>query len=173
MTAQERLVPASALAERNRASFPNESAEYRAARNALLAEEIELRRHAERVAELRRRLPPGGAVSRDYGFVGEGGPVTLAELFGGKDTLAHLQLHVRSAAQGPVPDVHVLHGLLRGQNPRHPAAHLARVRRPLAHRAPGRGQAWPRLDPAPGLCRRRRRLHARLRQRRGRRRRRA
>jgi predicted dithiol-disulfide oxidoreductase (DUF899 family) len=38
--------------------FPNKSAEYRRVREALLAEEIELRRHIERVAELRRSLPP-------------------------------------------------------------------------------------------------------------------
>jgi predicted dithiol-disulfide oxidoreductase (DUF899 family) len=34
--------------------FPNETPEYRAARDALLREEIELRRHAERVAAQRR-----------------------------------------------------------------------------------------------------------------------
>jgi predicted dithiol-disulfide oxidoreductase (DUF899 family) len=87
MTKHVTLIPAKELAEKNRASFPNESAEYRQARNALLAEEIELRRHIERVAEQRRRLPPGGAVTKDYAFQGENGPVTLAELFGDKDTL--------------------------------------------------------------------------------------
>lgn len=81
------LVPASELVARNHASFPNESDDYRRARNALLVEEIELRRHIERVAELRRQLPPGGEVTRDYRFEGENGPVTLADLFGGKDTL--------------------------------------------------------------------------------------
>jgi len=81
------LVPATELAARNRASRPNESAAYREARNALLTEEIELRRHTERVAELRRALPPGGEVTRDYRFEGEHGPVTLAGLFGDKDTL--------------------------------------------------------------------------------------
>jgi predicted dithiol-disulfide oxidoreductase (DUF899 family) len=81
------LVPAADLAARNRTSHPTESAAYRQARNALLAEEIELRRHTERVAELRRALPPGGEVKQDYGFVGEAGPVTLARLFGDKDTL--------------------------------------------------------------------------------------
>lgn len=88
MTTQERLVPAAALAAKNTAHFPNESADYRAARNTLLAEEIELRRHAERVAEMRRRLPAGGQVPEDYRFVGEDGPVTLSGLFGDKDTLA-------------------------------------------------------------------------------------
>jgi predicted dithiol-disulfide oxidoreductase (DUF899 family) len=75
------------LARANNAQFPNESHEYREARNRLLAEEIELRRHIERVAELRRRLPPGGEVTKAYSFVGEKGPVTFAELFGDKPTL--------------------------------------------------------------------------------------
>ena len=39
------------------------------------------------MAEQRRQLPPGGAVTKDYRFEGENGPVTLAELFGDKDTL--------------------------------------------------------------------------------------
>ena len=43
------LVPAQELAAKNVAHFPNESAEYRAARNALLVEEIELRRALERL----------------------------------------------------------------------------------------------------------------------------
>jgi predicted dithiol-disulfide oxidoreductase (DUF899 family) len=81
------LVPAAQLADGNEAHFPNESAEYRRARNALLTEEIELRRQIERVAALRRKLPPGGEVTKEYRFIGENGPVTLAELFGAKDTL--------------------------------------------------------------------------------------
>ncbi len=40
--------------------YPNESPEYRRARTGLLAEEIELRRQIERVAEMRSALPPGG-----------------------------------------------------------------------------------------------------------------
>jgi predicted dithiol-disulfide oxidoreductase (DUF899 family) len=43
-------------------SFPNESAEYRAAHNALLDAEIALRRQLEAVAAQRRALPHGGAV---------------------------------------------------------------------------------------------------------------
>jgi Bacterial protein of unknown function (DUF899) len=39
--------------------FPGESVEYRGARNALLAEEMELRRQIERVAAQRRALPAG------------------------------------------------------------------------------------------------------------------
>ena len=76
------------LARQNGVRFPNESAGYRQARDALLAEEIELRRHIERVAEQRRALPPGGTVPKDYAFEGENGPVTFSGLFGDKQTLA-------------------------------------------------------------------------------------
>ena len=81
------LKPAAELARTNKTRHPNESAEYRRAREALLAEEIELRRHIERVAEMRRALPPGGEVTRAYEFSGESGKVTLPELFGNKQTL--------------------------------------------------------------------------------------
>ena len=43
-------------------SFPNETPEYRAARDALLTSEIALRRHIEAVAAQLRALPPGGEV---------------------------------------------------------------------------------------------------------------
>jgi predicted dithiol-disulfide oxidoreductase (DUF899 family) len=74
--------------------FPNESAAYRAARNQLLAKEIELRRAMEAVAATRRELPPGGLVPQDYVFDGlgsDGGPVKikLSQLFeSDKDSLA-------------------------------------------------------------------------------------
>ena len=87
MAKHEPLVPSTELAKKNRARFPNESEAYRQARNALLVEEIELRRHIERVAERRRQLPPGGEVTGDYRFEGENGPVSLADLFGDKETL--------------------------------------------------------------------------------------
>ncbi len=83
----QQLVPAAVLAAKNGVRFPNESEEYRRARDALLAEEIELRRHIERVARQRRALPPGGAVKKDYRFEGADGPISLTELFAGKDTL--------------------------------------------------------------------------------------
>jgi predicted dithiol-disulfide oxidoreductase (DUF899 family) len=82
-----KLVPAAELAARSPARWPNESDEYRTARTALLADEIELRRHIERVAEQRRALPPGGEVTGDYRFEGEQGEVRFADLFGGHDTL--------------------------------------------------------------------------------------
>jgi predicted dithiol-disulfide oxidoreductase (DUF899 family) len=87
MADPQTLTPAEQLAATNTAHFPNESAAYRTARNALLAEEIELRRHLERVAVQRRALPVGGEVSRDFEFVSEVGPVSLSGLFGDKDTL--------------------------------------------------------------------------------------
>ena len=61
--------------------FPGESAAYRAARDRLLEQEIELRRAMEAVAAARRRLPPGGEVPEDYVFEGRDGDVRLSELF--------------------------------------------------------------------------------------------
>lgn len=86
-TSTQPLVPAAELAARNKISLPNESAEYRRARNELLAAEIELRRNIERVAEMRRALPPGGEVTKKYQFQSERGPVTFSDLFGDKQTL--------------------------------------------------------------------------------------
>jgi predicted dithiol-disulfide oxidoreductase (DUF899 family) len=75
-------------------NYPDESKEYRAARDRLLDQEIELRRQMEAVAAARRELPPGGEVREDYVFQGEGpdgepADVRLSELFeDGKDSLA-------------------------------------------------------------------------------------
>jgi predicted dithiol-disulfide oxidoreductase (DUF899 family) len=74
-------------------TFPGESAEYRAARDRLLDQEIALRQAMEAVAVTRRELPPGGAVPEDYVFQGAGADgtptdVRLSELFAsGKDSL--------------------------------------------------------------------------------------
>jgi len=86
MSGHTALTPTKTLAENCKVRIPNESAEYRRARTALLAEEIELRRHIERVAEMRRALPPG-APMKDYRFIGENGPVSLEGLFGDKQSL--------------------------------------------------------------------------------------
>lgn len=88
MTTHGKLAPANELAEKSGVRFPNESSEYRIARNSLLAEEIELRRHIERVAEQRRALPAGGEVKKVYAFESESGPVNFVDLFGDKQTLA-------------------------------------------------------------------------------------
>jgi len=74
-------------------TYPGESAEYRAARDRLLEQEIELRRAMEAVAATRRELPSGGAIPEDYAFQeagADGGPtdVRMSELFAaGKDSL--------------------------------------------------------------------------------------
>src|SRR6185295_1866379 len=67
--------------------YPNESAEYRAARNALHDDEIALRAQIEAVAAKRRALPLGGEVPQDYVFerIGKNSmpeKVTISELFG-------------------------------------------------------------------------------------------
>jgi predicted dithiol-disulfide oxidoreductase (DUF899 family) len=73
-------------------TFPGESPEYRAARDRLLEQELELRRATEAVAAARRALPPGGAV-RDYvlrglGADGSEADLRLSELFApGRDSL--------------------------------------------------------------------------------------
>ena len=81
------LKSATEMVKKNDAHQLNESAEYRNARNALAAEEIELRRHIARVAEQRRALPPGGEITKDYQFDSANGPVSFSDLFGDKDTL--------------------------------------------------------------------------------------
>lgn len=48
--------------------FPNESEEYRTKRNALLKEEMKLRKQIESVAARRRALPLGGKIKEDYIF---------------------------------------------------------------------------------------------------------
>ncbi|MFT4180850.1 MAG: DUF899 family protein [Rhizobium sp.] len=87
MINEDGYVPAAELAQRNGARFPNESVEYRQARDALLAEEIELRRHIERVAVMRRALPPGGKIKKNYQFISPDGPVDFADLFDDKESL--------------------------------------------------------------------------------------
>jgi predicted dithiol-disulfide oxidoreductase (DUF899 family) len=70
--------------------FPGEPADYRLARNQLLAAEMELRRMIERVAAQRRALPPGGAVPQDYVFeeADGGGEVRFSQLLApDQDTL--------------------------------------------------------------------------------------
>jgi predicted dithiol-disulfide oxidoreductase (DUF899 family) len=82
------LVPAAQLASKAKTPFPGASAEYNAAREALLAEEIEFRRHMTRVVEQRRALPPGPVISQNYRFKDEQAfEVGLLDLFGDKQTL--------------------------------------------------------------------------------------
>ncbi|WP_049623049.1 DUF899 family protein [Frateuria defendens] len=109
------LVPAAELARRNRARIPNESEAYRCARQALLAEEIELRRHIERVAAQRRALPPGGEVTGDYRFEGEAGPTDFAGLFGDKQTLVVYSYMFGPQRERPCPMCTALLGAWDGE----------------------------------------------------------
>ena len=97
------LIPAQQLAGTNQAHFPNESPGYRSARNALLAEEIELRRHIERVASQRRALPTGGGIPQDFEFFSDTGPVRLSSLFNGKNTLMVYSMMYGPQRQSPCP----------------------------------------------------------------------
>lgn len=85
-------------------SLPNETPEYRTARNALLAAESELRSRIEEVATMRRKLPKGGAIPQDYAFRSEqGAPAPLSSLFGPHDTLAVYSLMYGPNATEPCP----------------------------------------------------------------------
>ena len=72
--------------------YPNESREYRDARDALLKDEQELVDKVRAVAAKRRRLPLGGQLKEDYVFQWAndrkvGKKVKFSELFGDKNTL--------------------------------------------------------------------------------------
>lgn len=153
-------------------AFPGESAEYRAARNRLLDQEIELRRAMEAVAAARRRLPPGGLVPADYVFQGQGpggasAPVRLSELLapGTSSLVIYSMMFPRAAddtspgppggqtallplAQGPCPSCAALLDQLDGA-----AGHLAQhVSFAVAAKAPlerilafAAERAWRRL----------------------------
>ena len=97
--------------------YPNESTEYRAARNALLNDEIALRAQIEAVAAKRRALPPGGKVSEDYVSerIGKNAmpeKVTLSELFGSHDTLILYSFTYGPERELPCPGcTHLLDGI--------------------------------------------------------------
>ena len=109
-----RLGDATAMAAKSAWPYPNESADYRSARTALLAEEIELRRHIERVSELRRALPPGGAVSGNYQFEGADGPIALDGMFGQKQTLVTYSWMFGPERERPCPMCTNFLGALNG-----------------------------------------------------------
>jgi predicted dithiol-disulfide oxidoreductase (DUF899 family) len=90
--------------------YPNESAEYRKARNELLEAEAALRQQIEQVAQLRRRLPLGGAVPEDYVFdevdlrTGEVTQTRLSELFAeGQSSLALYSFMYGPGWEAPCP----------------------------------------------------------------------
>src|SRR3954465_12519287 len=72
--------------------YPNESREYRAARESLLKDEQELVEKTKALAAKRRQLPRGGELKEDYVFQWAndgklGQRVKFSELFGDKNTL--------------------------------------------------------------------------------------
>jgi predicted dithiol-disulfide oxidoreductase (DUF899 family) len=82
------LTSATELATQAKSPFPGASPEYEAARQALLADEIEFRRHMTRLSEQRRALPPGPLINKNYRFKDEQAQeVGLLALFGDKKTL--------------------------------------------------------------------------------------
>jgi predicted dithiol-disulfide oxidoreductase (DUF899 family) len=90
--------------------FPNESVDCRNARDALLQQEVALRRQMEAVAAALRALPRGGEVPTDYVFErinakGETETVHLSELFGSGNTLMiyHYMFPRHSADTRPGP----------------------------------------------------------------------
>jgi predicted dithiol-disulfide oxidoreductase (DUF899 family) len=86
--------------------FPGESEAYRTARNELLDAERRLRAEIERVASLRRALPPGGVVPHDYVFQegrGDARDVRLSSLFGENDTLVLYSFMFGPKAEEPCP----------------------------------------------------------------------
>ena len=94
--------------------FPNESSDYRTAREALLKRELQLRREMESVATELRALSPGGEVPEDYLFdcISEEGAlatVPMSGLFRGGDTLMlyHFMFprHAQDTRQGPTNGV--------------------------------------------------------------------
>jgi predicted dithiol-disulfide oxidoreductase (DUF899 family) len=99
----QKLVPAEELAATNKAHYPNESAEYRAARNQLLVEEIELRRCLERVASQRRALPSGGEIPQDFQLASETGPIRFSSLFDDKHTLVVYSMMYGPQRKAPCP----------------------------------------------------------------------
>jgi predicted dithiol-disulfide oxidoreductase (DUF899 family) len=86
-------------------NLANESAEYLAKRDELRLAEIELKRQRERVAELRRHLPPGPALE-DYKFIE--GPVDLDS--GDTPTRTVRLSELFTAAGRPLVVYHLMYG---------------------------------------------------------------
>ncbi len=127
--------------------FPNETADYRAARDTLLLSERELRRQVEQVAAQRRALPLGGA-TEDYVFEGDEGPVKLSTLFGDKDTLIVYSYMYGPKMENPCPACTSILDGLDGEAPHvNPHASVAVVAQsPLARiKAFASGRGWTNL----------------------------
>jgi predicted dithiol-disulfide oxidoreductase (DUF899 family) len=88
-------------------TFPGESADYRSARDQLLKAELELMRHTEQVAMLRRKLPLGGIPTQDYVFDEGDSKPKLSQLFGDgpdrKETLVLYSFMYGPQMEAPCP----------------------------------------------------------------------
>jgi hypothetical protein len=129
--------------------FPNESDEYRAARNRLLEAEMALRRQTEAVAALRRALPPGGGIPEDYVFQegDDARPTRLSELFGDKSVLLLYSYMYGPAMARPCPSCTSILDSLDGAAP-HVSQRAAIAAVALADRAFSRSGARARLAAA-------------------------
>lgn len=84
-------------------SFPNETPEYRAARDKLLTQELALRTQVEELAKARRALPAGGEIPQDYVFQYKSGdPVSMSDLFN-TECLALYSLMYKTTDVQPCP----------------------------------------------------------------------
>jgi predicted dithiol-disulfide oxidoreductase (DUF899 family) len=109
------LTPAATLAKKAKTPFPGESAEYRKAREALLAAEIEFRRNMTRLAEQRRALPPGPVIAKNYRFKdANGAEIGLKDMFGDHDTLVAYFWMYGPQRQRPCPMCTNLIGAVNG-----------------------------------------------------------
>ena len=100
--------------------FPNESKDYRSAREKLLEAEVDLRKRIEEVAALRRKLPTGGEVPQDYAFEGVEGPVRLSQLFEKDKTLVAYSFMYGPKMAEPCPMCNAMLDALNGN-----AQHIA------------------------------------------------
>jgi predicted dithiol-disulfide oxidoreductase (DUF899 family) len=102
-------------------SFPNESTEYRAAREELLRAELDLLKRQEEVAAQRRKLPLGGK-TQDYVFRSKDGDVKMSSLFTKGTTLAVYNFMYGPNAKNPCPMCSSMLDALDGN-----AHHIAQV----------------------------------------------
>jgi predicted dithiol-disulfide oxidoreductase (DUF899 family) len=144
------LTPAPQLAAKRRAAFPGESRAYADARQALLSEEIGLRRHLTRVAEQRRALPPGPVIEKNYRFIDpHGAELGLIDLFGEHDTLITYFWMYGPQRERPCPMCTNLLGPLNGNalDIKQRASLKILGRSPVARQlAFARERGWPCLD---------------------------
>jgi predicted dithiol-disulfide oxidoreductase (DUF899 family) len=138
-------------------TFPNESRQYREARNELLLAERELRRQLESVAAQRRALPLGGEVREDYVFEEVGPlsgaaatakPVKFSELFGDKTTLiAYSFMYGPEMAEACPACTSILDGLDgASQHVNQPASFVVIAKSPPARiREHARARSWTDL----------------------------